>query len=97
MSTTETIWVIIGFTGQGLFFSRWLVQWVRSERVRESTIPLSFWYLSLIGGLITLTYAIYRRDPVFITGQTVGNLVYLRNLMLIYRKRESENGVRVDL
>ena len=97
MSVTETIWVIIGFTGQGLFFSRWLVQWLRSERERESTIPLSFWYLSLIGGLITLTYAIYRKDPVFITGQTVGNLVYLRNLMLIYRKRESENGVRVDL
>ncbi len=87
MSATETIWLIIGFTGQGLFFTRWVVQWFRSERERESTIPLSFWYLSLIGGLITLTYAIYRRDPVFITGQAVGSLVYLRNLMLIYRKR----------
>ncbi|TLY24109.1 MAG: lipid A biosynthesis protein [Nitrospirae bacterium] len=87
MSTTETIWLIIGFTGQGLFFTRWIVQWFRSERERESTIPLSFWYLSLIGGLITLAYAIYRKDPVFITGQSIGNLVYLRNLMLIYRKR----------
>jgi len=87
VNTTETIWLIIGFTGQGLFFTRWVVQWFRSERERESTIPLSFWYLSLIGGLITLTYAIYRRDPVFITGQAVGTLVYLRNLMLIYRKR----------
>jgi len=87
VNTTETIWLIIGFTGQGLFFTRWVVQWFRSERERESTIPLSFWYLSLIGGLITLTYAIYRRDPVFITGQAVGSLVYLRNLMLIYRKR----------
>src|SRR2546422_10000804 len=87
MSITETIWLVIGFGGQGLFFARWIVQWFRSERERESTIPLSFWYLSLIGGLITLTYAIYRRDPVFITGQAVGSLVYLRNLMLIYRKR----------
>jgi len=87
VSTTETIWLIIGFTGQGLFFTRWIVQWFRSERERESTIPLSFWYLSLIGGLITLAYAIYRKDPVFITGQSIGNLVYLRNLMLIYRKR----------
>ena len=87
MTTTETIWLIIGFTGQGLFFARWIVQWFRSERKRESTIPLSFWYLSLIGGLITLAYAIYRKDPVFITGQSIGNLVYLRNLMLIYRKR----------
>lgn len=87
MSTTETIWIIIGIGGQGLFFTRWVVQWFRSERERESTIPLSFWYLSLIGGLITLAYAIYRRDPVFIMGQGVGTLVYLRNLMLIYRKR----------
>jgi len=98
MVTSETIWVLIGLGGQGLFFTRWLVQWFRSERDRESTIPLSFWYLSLIGGLITLVYAIYRMDPVFITGQTVGNFVYLRNLMLIYRKRGvTENGVRVDL
>ncbi len=85
--SVETIWIIIGFGGQGLFFARWLVQWFRSERERESTIPLSFWYLSLIGGLITLAYAIYRKDPVFITGQAVGTLVYLRNLMLIYRNR----------
>jgi len=84
---TETIWLVIGFGGQGLFFARWIVQRFRSEREWESTIPLSFWYLSLIGGLITLTYAIYRRDPVFITGQAVGTLVYLRNLVLIYRKR----------
>jgi lipid-A-disaccharide synthase-like uncharacterized protein len=87
MNTTETVWIVIGFGGQGLFFTRWLVQWFRSERERESTIPLSFWYLSLTGGLITLAYAIYRRDPVFITGQAVGTLVYLRNLMLIYRNR----------
>src|SRR2546422_9779361 len=88
MSITETIWLVIGFCGQGLFFARWIVQWFRSERERESTIPLSFWYLSLIGGLITLTYAIYRTDPVFITGQAAGYLVYLRYLLLIYRKRE---------
>jgi len=87
MSTTETIWLIIGFGGQGLFFTRWLVQWFRSEREQESTIPLAFWYLSLIGGLITLAYAVYRKDPVFIVGQAVGSVVYLRNLMLIHRNR----------
>ncbi len=85
--SVETIWLIIGFGGQGLFFARWIVQWFRSERERESMIPLSFWYLSLIGGLISLVYAIHRRDPVFIMGQGVGTLVYLRNLRLIYRKR----------
>ena len=86
-STAEKVWVTIGFLGQGLFFMRWVMQWFKSEREGESTIPLSFWYLSLIGGLITLTYAIWRRDPVFIAGQSIGNLVYVRNLMLVYRNK----------
>lgn len=83
--TTETIWVGIGFFGQSLFFGRWLVQWIASERSAESRVPLSFWYMSLIGGLITLAYAIYRMDPVFISGQGLGAVVYLRNLVLIHR------------
>jgi len=87
MTGAETVWLTVGFLGQGLFFTRWIVQWFRSERERESTIPLSFWYLSLIGGLITLAYAIYRKDPVFIAGQSIGALVYLRNLILIHRNR----------
>jgi len=85
MTTTETIWIAIGFLGQGLFFGRWIVQWLASERSARSKVPVSFWYLSLVGGLITLTYAIYRRDPVFIAGQSVGAIVYVRNLMLIYK------------
>ena len=56
----ETIWLAIGFLGQGLFFGRWVVQWIASERKAESQVPISFWYMSLIGGLITLAYAIYR-------------------------------------
>jgi lipid-A-disaccharide synthase-like uncharacterized protein len=82
---TETIWLGIGFLGQGLFFGRWLVQWIASERSAESRVPISFWYMSLIGGLITLAYAIYRMDPVFISGQGLGAIVYLRNLVLIHR------------
>jgi lipid-A-disaccharide synthase-like uncharacterized protein len=85
MTLTETIWIAIGFLGQGLFFGRWVLQWVASERSAESRVPLAFWYMSLIGGLITLAYAIYRMDPVFIAGQSVGAFVYLRNLMLIHR------------
>ncbi len=83
MSATETIWLTIGFLGQGIFFMRWVVQWIASERSAESRMPIMFWYLSLAGGLITLAYAIYRKDPVFIAGQSIGALVYLRNLMLI--------------
>ena len=81
----ETIWLAIGFLGQGMFFGRWVIQWIASERKAESQVPISFWYMSLIGGLITLTYAIYREDPVFIAGQSIGSIVYIRNLMLISR------------
>ncbi|HSA63767.1 MAG TPA: lipid-A-disaccharide synthase N-terminal domain-containing protein, partial [Nitrospira sp.] len=86
MTTTEAVWIAIGFLGQGLFFGRWLVQWIVSERQAESRMPIAFWYLSLVGGLITLAYAIYRRDPVFIAGQGIGAVVYIRNLMLIRRQ-----------
>jgi len=81
----EAIWIAIGFLGQGLFFGRWIIQWLASERSAESKVPVAFWYLSLIGGLITLAYAIYKADPVFIAGQSIGAVVYIRNLILIYR------------
>lgn len=92
MFTTETIWVVTGFLGQGLFFGRWIVQWLASERSAASKVPVSFWYLSLVGGLITLAYAIYRKDPVFIAGQSIGAVVYVRNLMLIYRPKPSTSA-----
>lgn len=85
-TSAETIWVIIGFCGQILFFMRWFIQWVVSEKKKESFIPLAFWYCSIAGGLVLLLYAIYRKDPVFITGQACGVFIYLRNLYLIQRK-----------
>jgi lipid-A-disaccharide synthase-like uncharacterized protein len=91
MLTTDTIWIATGFLGQGLFFGRWIVQWLASERSASSKVPISFWYLSLIGGLITLAYAIYRKDPVFIAGQSIGSVVYVRNLMLIYRENRADS------
>jgi|SRR5687768_5528704 lipid-A-disaccharide synthase-like uncharacterized protein len=93
MTTTESIWIAVGFLGQGLFFGRWVIQWIASERTAKSQMPIAFWYLSLVGGLITLAYAIYRRDPVFIAGQGVGALVYIRNLMLIHRQRPDAAAV----
>lgn len=89
MPLTEKIWLAIGFIGQGVFFMRWVVQWLASERSAESRVPVAFWYMSLIGGLITLAYAVYRRDPVFIAGQSIGSFVYLRNLMLLSRTSRS--------
>ncbi|MGY9016613.1 MAG: lipid-A-disaccharide synthase N-terminal domain-containing protein [Alphaproteobacteria bacterium] len=82
--TNETIWLGIGFFGQGLFFMRWVVQWISSEKKKKSEIPVLFWYFSLIGGIITLIYAIYRVDPVFILAQSFGLVVYLRNIYFIY-------------
>jgi lipid-A-disaccharide synthase-like uncharacterized protein len=79
-------WVLIGFGGQFLFGARFVVQWISSERRRESHIPIHFWYLSLVGGAITAVYAIHRRDPVFVVGQLSGLIVYVRNLMLIHAR-----------
>lgn len=81
-----SLWLIVGLAGQALFFSRFLVQWVVSEKKGRSVVPLSFWYLSLGGGILLLTYAIHLGDPVFILGQTVGGFVYIRNLILLRRR-----------
>ena len=82
----ETIWLLVGFAGQACFTSRFLVQWLVSERRKKSVIPLAFWYFSILGGATLLSYAIYRRDPVFILGQSTGLLIYLRNLYFIRRE-----------
>ena len=87
-STTEIIFLIIGFLGQGLFASRFVVQWLYSEKKGVSSIPVVFWYLSIFGGIGLLIYAIFRKDPVIITGQLFGIFIYTRNLILIYRNKK---------
>ncbi len=78
---------MLGMLGQVLFFSRFLVQWLASEKKGRSVVPLSFWYLSIGGGGLLLVYALWRKDPVIVLGQTVGLFVYVRNLMLIHRRK----------
>ena len=85
MMTANTIWLGIGFLGQILFTSRFLVQWIASERARRSVVPLAFWWFSLAGGVVLLAYAIWRGDPVFAIGQGSGLVIYARNLILIGR------------
>jgi lipid-A-disaccharide synthase-like uncharacterized protein len=87
--STNSIWVAVGFLGQALFTSRFLVQWITSERAGRSVTPVAFWYFSLLGGLVLLSYALYRRDPVFIAGQAAGLVVYVRNLQMIARERRA--------
>ena len=79
-------WYGVGFVGQMMFSSRFVVQWMASERRRQVVIPAAFWYLSLAGGAALLAYAIHRRDPVFALGQGVGLILYARNLVL-HRRR----------
>jgi lipid-A-disaccharide synthase-like uncharacterized protein len=79
---SSAAWYVLGFTGQAMFSSRFLVQWVASERLRRVVIPAAFWYLSLLGGAALLIYAVHRRDPVFAVGQGAGLVVYARNLVL---------------
>lgn len=92
LSRLEIFFLIIGFIGQGVFASRFIVQWIFSEKRGESHIPITFWYLSIIGGLFLLIYAIFRKDPVIITGQIFGVFIYARNLILIKKKDKNEKN-----
>ena len=87
LTNIEIFFLIIGFLGQGLFASRFIVQWIYSEKIGRSAIPIVFWYLSIFGGFGLLIYAIFRKDPVIITGQLFGILIYIRNIFLIYSKK----------
>ena len=81
-------WIIVGLIGQAMFSMRFFIQWIATEKKKESVIPVSFWYFSLVGGLVLLTYAIHREDPVFIVAYLPGNLIYFRNLYLIRKKQQ---------
>lgn len=86
----DKFWIILGFTAQGLFSARFIVQWIASERAGRSVVPVAFWLLSVAGGATLLAYSIWRQDPVFILGQGAGLVVYGRNLYLIYRERAQQ-------
>jgi len=75
-------WILLGFAGQAVFSLRFLVQWIESERAGRSVVPEAFWYLSILGSMLLLAYALWRRDLVFTLGQSMGFLVYARNLAL---------------
>ena len=94
--TAAQIWLGIGFLGQGLFFMRFFIQWLATEKARKSVIPNAFWYFSLIGGATLLSYAIYRQDPVFIVGQGTGLLIYCRNLYFVHKAEQSNPALAQD-
>lgn len=89
-SWVSLTWLTIGFVGQGLFFGRMLVQWIVSERLRQSHIPESFWWFSFLGGIMLFVYFAWRQDPVGVIGQTSGVVIYARNIRLIHKHRRRE-------
>ena len=82
-------WVALGFVAQICFTMRFLVQWLASEKAKRSVVPVAFWFFSLGGGFLLLIYAIERQDPVFIAGQGLGLVIYIRNLWLIANEKKA--------
>jgi lipid-A-disaccharide synthase-like uncharacterized protein len=98
--TRFDFWLVFGILAQLIFGSRFILQWIASERAGQSVMPLSFWFLSIAGGLMTLVYGFVRREPVIIIGQGLSTGIYLRNLALIFRERrrrlQGEAATRAD-
>jgi lipid-A-disaccharide synthase-like uncharacterized protein len=86
LSQLQDPWVIFGFAAQGMFFGRFVVQWIATERAKRTVVPVSFWYLSIVGALMILAYAIRQQDIVFIFGQGLAIVIYLRNLYIFYQQ-----------
>jgi len=84
----DEIWLAIGLLGQLMFCFRFVLQWLASEKAQDSVIPDQFWYFSIAGGVILFFYAMHKMDPVFMLGQGMGILIYLRNLQLIKEREQ---------
>lgn len=86
-------WIVLGFVAQFMFMMRFVIQWVASERVGRSIVPVAFWFFSVAGGALLLIYAIQRQDPVFIAGQGLGLIIYFRNIWLIFREKRRDPAI----
>jgi lipid-A-disaccharide synthase-like uncharacterized protein len=93
---TDTIWIGIGFLGQAVFGVRFVIQWLRSEQVGHSVVPVAFWYCSLVGGLVSFSYALHLQAWPLLVGQGMPIPIYVRNLYMIYRDRRRNRGIAVD-
>ena len=91
LTFTDFLWVTFGTLGQLIFFSRWIIQWLSSEKSKSSVIPVAFWWCSLLGGIITLVYAHHIGSFPFMLAQAIGIIVYSRNLYLINRRKNEKS------
>lgn len=83
-------WKVLGWIGNGIFFSRFFVQWYATEKNKKVVVPSSFWWLSLIGSLLLLAYGLYQRDSVFIFAYAFTWIPYIRNLMIAHQHKKSQ-------
>ena len=89
-SWTSLVWAGLGLIGQLAFFGRMLVQWLASEKARTSVVPVSFWWMSLVGGMLLFSYFVWRQDFVGVLGQSTGVVIYARNILLLSKPSASE-------
>jgi lipid-A-disaccharide synthase-like uncharacterized protein len=87
---TSLPWVVIGFGAQMVFATRFLLQWIVSERKKESVIPVAFWWVSFFGGVALFAYFVWRQDLPAVLWQSSGIVIYARNLRLIYKKQRRD-------
>lgn len=78
-------WTLLGLSAQGLFFLRFVVQWYFSEKEKKTVIPRSFWYMSLLGAILTIIYSINRKDVVFLFAGVVQIAMYTRSVILSFK------------
>lgn len=89
-SSEDVLWHAFGLLAQAMFFSRWLVQWIVSERAKKSVVPVMFWFFSFIGGIMMLVYVTYLGSPALIIGQAIGLIVYSRNIYFIWSHKNTQ-------
>jgi len=86
----DPIWATLAFVGQVIFGGRFILQWIVSEYKKRSHVPTAFWFISLAGSLILLSYSVHIKNPVFMLGFSLNTLIYLRNLHLIYKHAKKD-------
>ena len=87
---TWSAWKVVGWVGNAVFFSRFFVQWYATEKLKRVVVPVAFWWLSLLGSLLLLSYAIFHdHDSVFIFAYAFTWIPYIRNLIIHRRHADA--------
>ncbi len=91
----DPVWATVALVGQMIFGGRFILQWLVSEYKKKSHIPTAFWFMSLAGSMILLTYSVHIKNPVFMLAFSLNTFIYLRNIHLIYK--HARKGTLIDI